>query len=630
MHRLFAVVAAFLGLGVAFASLVTTTGAAPDPAASARAPQVPQAPQADTIDLYMSQSDNGPRQRGFPANTSQVYAVLTVGGAANERFLMRQRDLSGITVKEQRVGPLSDDRTVSMAVSITDFVNAYRSGLNTQTAVVNEKMDETVEACKPENIPPVPPLVTPVPPTPVPGQPTATPPRPDPYGIWMLNTLESVEIARTATADVTRTLQAILTLPDVQALPAANDNFKAAQAGFRAADSQLATVAGFLKPNDPTVLADPTAGCNRVRAAKVAIDQSMVATAAGWAAVPADTSTWRIPPTGARYTGTTFMGCQQYNTDVYGYVGDRPQDTASKSASWSVGDAGPPALVFTGPDLADRSNLNVLDLSLPAGASAIFAKSVTVPGTNHIAKVSAYVTDRMCNPVDGATLVFSLTPAGAGTISPLEVSVQQGVPVQDATLQAGDDAVNSGLVTARVKGVDLTSASGSVTFQVVGPADRINISINPDTLNLLVPDNIRAGIGVSVRDKYGRNVADGTKVQLRIADGDPGLLAYNQDMLVDGRIKTTEVVVGKATELVTASGYGQIPPSEDPGVQNTYLHLLADAPGSVTLSAEADGKTVNTNVGGLKTIHIIRKAWAYLPLVLKGTRLDEILVPKPR
>lgn len=625
MHRLFVVFAALLGLGVALASLVPTTGAAPRSLIA----QAPRAAMVDTLDLYMSQADNGPRQRGFPANTSQVYAVLTVEGAANERFLLRQRDLSGITVKEQRVGPLTGARSISMAVSITDFVNAYRSGLNTQTAVVNEKMDETVEACLPENIPPVPASPTP-PPTPVPGQPTATPPGPDPYSLWMLSTLESVEIARTATADVTRTLQAVLTLPDVQALPEANDNFKAAQTGFRAADSQLAAVAGFLKPNDPTTAPDPTAGCNRVRAAKVAIDQSMVATAAGWAAVPADTSTWRIPPTGARYTGTTFMGCQQYNTDVYGYLGDRPQDTASKSASWSVGDAGPPTLVFTGPDLADRANLNVLDLSLPAGASAIFAKSVTVPGTNHIAKVSAYVTDRMCNPVDGATLVYSLTPAGAGTVDPLEVTVQQGVPVQDVTLQAGDDAVNDGIVTARVKGVDLASASGSVTFQVVGPADRIQIIVNPKTLNLLDPDNIRAGIGISVRDKFGRNVVDGTKVQLRIADGDPGILAYYQEILVDGRIQRTEVSLGKSAELVTGSGYAQVPQSEDPGVQNRDLHLLADAPGGVTLSAEADGKTVNTNVAGAKTIQILRKAWAYLPLVFRGVRLDEILVPKPR
>jgi hypothetical protein len=144
---------------------------------------------------------------------------------------------------------------------------------------------------------------------------------------------------------------------------------------------------------------------------------------------------------------------------------------------------------------------------------------------------------------------------------------------------------------------------------------------------------MRAGIGVQVRDGYGRNVADGTRVHLKVQDGDHGLLAYDQQMLVDGRSQRNEVIVGKAIDLVVRNGYAQLVPNEDPGIENMYLHLLGDIVGDVTLVAEADGKTVNTNDatnGNKKTIHIVRQTWIHLPMVFKGVSISQLPVPKGR
>jgi hypothetical protein len=316
---------------------------------------------------------------------------------------------------------------------------------------------------------------------------------------------------------------------------------------------------------------------------------------------------------------------------VYAYEGNRPQDTATKSAVWSVGDPGPPALVFPSPDLADRSSLGILRVALPTNSTAIYAQSVTVPGVNHAARLGAFVTDRMCNPVDGATLTYALTPAGAATVNPSTVTLVQGVPAVEAVLQAGAEAVNDGMVTGTVRGSGSETATGRTSFQIIGPADRLNIIVNPKTLNLLNPATQRAGIGVQVRDANGRNVANGTRVRVRIPDSDPGLLAHDRAMLVDGHIVRDTVVLGKAAELVTLDGYGQVPQSEDPAVQNGTLYLKPDRVGDVTISAEADGKTVTTNTPtGQKTIHIISYDEVLLPLLIHKVWSDQILPPRAR
>jgi hypothetical protein len=91
------------------------------------------------------------------------------------------------------------------------------------------------------------------------------------------------------------------------------------------------------------------------------------------------------------------------------------------------------------------------------------------------------------------------------------------------------------------------------------------------------------------------------------------------------------VQLGKAAnDLVVANGYAQLPPSEDPGVRNHYLHLLADRQGQVTLSAVADGKSGTTDVRGEKTIHIIRSDWAYLPQIIHNEWRSRIPSPPKR
>jgi hypothetical protein len=626
MHRLTAILAACALLVAISVSLGWAADAAPRSTAAPR-----QAPQVDTIDMYMSATPDGPRQRGFMSDTTTVYAVVAYGNAANERFQVRLRDLSGVLVKDQRVGPVNGTGTVPVAVKVTDFVNAYRTAINSQSSVLNEKLDEAVEACRPENVPPVPSWwpTPPPPPTPQPGGPTATPSRPDPYMLWVQATLESVEIARTATAAITRTLQSTLTLPDVDALPPARDGFTAARTDLVQADGLLKTVPALLRPVEAGQRPDPQAGCAQVESAKVAADRGLAANATAWAAIPADTSDWTFPATSARYgsNGRDFLGCVQYNTDVYGYIGDRPQDTASKSAFWTVGNPGPAALMFPDADQADRSNVGTIDVTLPAGHSAIYARSVTVAGTNHEASLSAFVTDRMCNPVDNVKLSFTLNPPNAATVSPAEVTIVQGGPQTAVKLEAGTDAVNDGSITATVPGTGQPLATGRGSFQVIGPADRLQIIVNPKTIAL----SGRAGTSVVVRDKNGRNVADGTTVRLRVADGDPGQLAYDQEVLVGGQVEKRQVVLGKAANLVTMSGYSQVPASEDPAVRNLNLYVLGDRAGKLTLSAEADGKTANTNnpATGEKTIEIVAAAArdVLLPLLLR--KFDTVNLPRP-
>ncbi len=615
MHRLNAVLIALGAIGLTLLGLGLSARAATGPVA-------PVAPRVDEIDLHMSGSDSGPVTRGFLSSTTAVYAVVTYEGAANERFLVRQRDLSGIVVKEQRVGPVTGSGTASVAIHVTDFVNAYRTTINSQAGVMDEELNAAVVACQPENIPPVPPIWPPTPapqPTVIPGQPTPTPVPTDPYSLWVQVVLENIEIARTATAGITRTLQSTLSLPNVVALPDVGVNFETAKESFVLSDGHLADAPGLLRPSEAGQRPDPIAGCDQVRSARGEADSGLAANAAGWAAVPADTTGWRFPPTSARYDGRTFIGCLQYTTDIYRYAGDQPQDTATKSAVWSVGDPGPAKLVFPGPDLADRSNLGLVDVSLPTGQLAIYARSVTVPNVNHSAMVSAYVTDEMCNPVDGVRLAFSASPTGVVTVSPAEAQVVQGVPVTDVLLEAGDVAVNDGVVLASVPGNGQAAASGRGSFQVVGPAGRLQIIVNPKTLNLMDPKQNRAGVSVLVRDEFGRNVADGTPVHVRIADGDPGQLAYDEERLVDGRRAITRVVLGTSADLVTLGGYTQIPASDDPAVRNGNLYLFGDRIGKLTLSAEADGKTQNTNtMTGEKTLEITGQLAIHLPMLYRG------------
>lgn len=614
MHRLKAVLIALAAIGLSVLGLSVSVRAA--------SPVAPDAPRVDTIDVHMSLTDGGPINRGFVSTTTTAYAVVSYEGAANERFLVRQRDLSGIIVKDQRVGPVSGSGTASVAVNVADFVNAYRTAINSQSAVMDEELNAAVEACLPENVPPVPPVWPPNPgpqPTAAPGEPTPTPIPTDPYSLWVQVVLENIEIARTATAGITRTLQSALSLPDVVELPAVGTNFQSAQASFVAADGDLAAAPSLLRPSEQGQRPNPTAGCDELRSARSGADAALSANAAGWAAVPADTTGWRFPPTSARYEGRTFIGCLQYTTDVYMYAGDRPQDTATKSAVWSVGDPGPAALIFPGPDLADRSSIGLLDISLPTNQLAIYARSVTVPNVNHAATVSAYVTDSMCNPVDGVRLGFAASPAGAVTVSPSEVQIVQGVPDVEVRLDAGDAAVNDGVVLASVPGNGTAAATGRGSYQVVGPADRLQIIVNPKTLNLMDPAQNRAGVSVLARDEYGRNVADGTVVQVRIADGDPGQLAYDEERLLDGRLVRTRVELGKSAELVTLGGYTQVPASDDPSVRNGNLYLFGDRTGKLTLAAEADGKTQNTNTNqGEKTLEITGKLAIYLPMLYRG------------
>lgn len=621
---------------------LTVLGAA-SAAAIARAAGLaaPAAQDEATFDLYMSDVPDGPARRNFPDGTSRVFAVLEHERAAGETFAIQLRDLSGILVRSQSVPPRNGSGKVSYPIAITDFVGTYTRTvsallLDTESDdAIGPMIGTVVRNCSSRPAPsnPWPPEL----PTPTPGQPTPTPPGPDPYELWLRATAGPLDGSIQVLAELTRTLQAALSLPDVEPGGAGAEvetHLVAAQAPLVMAANKLGRVGALLRPPDRTTQPDPALGCQLVDEAAAHIAEATTHAAAGLAAIPADVSAWSLVATASRFDDGRFVTCLQYFTELFAVVAGVPDDTAARSTLWTVGTPGAPALIFPGPDQTDAASLGTLRRDLPDGASAVYAKSVELPGLNHTARVGAYVTDGACRPVDGATIDFSMDPEGYGTLSATTAQVVDGSA--ETVFEAGDDVpvetrVIKGITVRGQVGSGASAATAETLFSIIGPSKLFRIIVNPRTINRL--HNQRGGITVEIKDANGRSVADGTRVTLAIAEGNPGQLAYEVRRRAGG---TPELVIaGRTIDLVTIGGRTVVPASQDPGVQNlqaVYLVPGDDGEGAVTLTATADGNGGDSDdpETGEPTIFIVSQTAIYLPMGLKNAAPQPSPADTPR
>ena len=330
------------------------------------------------------------------------------------------------------------------------------------------------------------------------------------------------------------------------------------------------------------------------------------------AAFPEDTSEWRMPPTSARYDEGQFSSCVQYSTELV-------QDSfIAATTPWTVGDAGLPALIFPAPDLVDRSSLGQLRLRLPQGAQAMFAQTVDVAGVNRQAEIGAFVTDAMCNPVDGVTMTLTVDEAVNGLVEPGVADVREGVAT--ALLTAGITPTLNSAVTGlvcvgpcvRPDGKPAPPITGRARFSVVGPPHRLAFHVNPNQINALKDE--RASISVEVKDFYNRKVADGTMIHVAIAPGDPGMLAR---LVTPVGSRQSEIQqLGKEVDLTTRNAFTNVPPGDDPGLtygSDLYLVASNDGMGPVELNANWGTVTAKPEV-----VNIVSRRLIFLPIIMKA------------
>ncbi len=593
------------------------------PASMAMADRAPAGlTSQSTVTVYMSSSEGGPRQRTFPADTTRIYAVVAYENAVQESYVVRLTDLSGIRVLSQPIGPLSGDGTASIAVSAERFLQTYRSAYvetRDQAAADNEAI---VDAC--QNRPAVPEPWPPPEPTPGP-----TPP-PDPYVVWAEFVMGKAEQIRSTTGEMTRTLQAMTTLPNIaDDLPAVATDLDGARGLLATAHGRLAATSRLLLP--VTGRPDPATACQGIQAAGQEIASAIATVDGALARLPADLSAWRFPATRARYDGSRFAGCSEYKTDLV--AGVDPGGTPALSALWTIGDPGAPALIFPAADQTDRGLVGYLSLRLPEGARHLYARQVKVPGAPHEGDLGAFVTDANCLPVtQNVVLWASPELSGGATVDPSTVVAQEGEA--SAKLLAGDDVTHmrqGGWViacagadcvplapTPRPGAVPPGQAWGSVRFEVVGTAAVTNtlLKIDPDEINRASDET--AGIALQVNDRNGRPVANGTRAQIWIDVGSPGLLAYDRRRVVGGRPvgDAERVVLGKSADVVVDGGLTRYPASSDPGFVNTgrlFLFAGDQRDGEVTLCYRVDA----VEACQPKAVTIVNRIQLYLPSVMR-------------
>lgn len=611
------------------------------------------APDATNIDLWMSDTEDGQQIHSVFSTTNHLWAVASFEDARNERYEVVLRDLSGIIVKR---GPIAANGTVtkSVPISVTDFINTYRGILDptrvdgdvcaSEACVMTRSLAEAKLNC--QSAPAAPPT-WPEPPRPTvqPGRPTPTPDPADlyrPYRLWLDSTLGHTATGRQALAEVTRTHQAFLALPDARENPQIAGRVTQAQARLVDTFNDLGRVEHELSP--PTGQPSVIAGCALVDEAAASAE----AANAAWAMVAASLTNvthWRLPPTTARWAGDRFQGCIQYQTDLVAAGGGSP----AVSVRWSVGEPSTPRLIFPGPDQVDRGSEGELGVQLPEGAEAIYAQSVTAPGANHEATIVAYVTDRSCIPVDGQQIVFSVFEpppplsagllrlqrggalAEAGTVSPMTVTIRDGLAT--TLLQAGQDAHNRPAVVGEVAtgapGPGPSGISATAPFRVIGTADPefITFLMRRDRLiNYVQGDTLN--FSIQARDEFGRDVANGSQLDVSIPQSDPAVIAYyrrpvNNPPAPQPTPTPELVVVGKEMTMSTHAGMSVLPESADPGFRHIGPVLACTGEGEVTLSAVIDGVTANTNdENGLKTINCRARYTVQLPLVFMKYDLE--------
>lgn len=599
------------------------------------------AQQEATFELTMSDAPNGPARRNFPEDTSTVYAVLHHTDAAGEAFAVELRDLSGILVKSQRIPPVNGTGQVSVKVAITDFVGTYTRTIT--SLLVESEADDALSpllgtvvrncASRPTPSNPWPPVL----PTPVPGEPTPTPPGPDPYELWLRGTAGPLDGSIQVLAELTRTIQAALSLPDMAAGrpgEGAEAELMMAQDLLVQAANNLSRVGSLIRPPDRTTQPDPDQGCQLVAESAAHVAEALPHAVAGLAAIPADLGGWSLVPTSSRFENNRFLTCLQYFTELFAVVGGVPNDTAAQSTLWTVGTPGEPALIFPSPEQTDAASLGTLQRELPDGASAVYAKSVLLPDLNHMARIGAYVTDASCRPINGRTIDFSLEPEGFGTLSVASAPVVDGLA--STTFEAGDDVpvetrVIKGITVHAQVGGGADAPKAETLFSIIGPSKLFRIIVNPKLINRLKGE--RGGITVEIKDANGRSVADGTQVTLSIDEGDPGQLAYEVRRRAGGDPEL--VIAGRSIDLITVGGRTVVPASQDPGVQTlqaVYLVPGDTGEGAVTLTATADGNGGNSDDAetGEPTIFIVSRTAIYLPMGLKNASPQPAAADTPR
>jgi hypothetical protein len=596
---------------------------------------------AQSLDLWVSETENGERTPSVISTTRTVWAVAEFEDAQNEAYLVEMRDLAGIAVVRKNLF-LSGSGRASVPIVITDFVSTYVTQLDTQAVdgqgnclspacAVVQLLEESALYC--ESAPEPPETWPPTTPTASPGQPTPTPGT-DPWRMWFDAQLSLISTVQSAAAEVTRTAQSMMTLPDVAANAVLRQALTDAQADLATAHAALDDAKALINPQSGRP--DPDGGCAR-------IDNALAAgTEAGTTlqtviAATADVSDWRLPPTGARWAGERFDGCVRLKVDLLPIVGGRPQTAPVDSAFWSVGEPGPAALVFPADDLVERDLAGALGLRPLNDANAIYADSVTVPNINHEALVSAYVTDANCIPVDGVDIGFGLSPERAGTVNPMTTTVQNGAA--QTTLRAGAEAVNNGLVTGFVPSGgpkqpgQPSGASGTTTFQVIGPTAHIDFRMSQArTINMA--RNGRLAFSAQLKDTHFRGVADGTVVQVTVPENDPAVIVYERETTSRPRpgqpAPTPEIVVaGKSIEMRTLNSMTQLEQPEDPGFVHNGPFLMCTDLGMVTVAAEADGVVeTSDDANGLKTIRCVRRYLINLPRLSKNHDMRETRTPR--
>jgi hypothetical protein len=566
-------------------------------------------PQSTDLEIYMSNSAGGPQVRSFVSDTNHVFAVVRYEQANHEAYDVRLRDLSGIEVYRDRV-VLNGSGSESREISITHFVDSYERGVGTQGDALTDLVADLEGYCQdppdaPSPWPPEPPA------NPTPGAPTPTP---SDFFRWRALMLDGIESASTTSAELMRTLRATGSLPDVMESPDIRGPLDDAVQDLMLASQKLADASRAVSPPgvgpgtptpDPPTVPDPARACALVGEASALVDDAIESADSGLDAIPEDTSDWGIPPTTARYDDSGgFASCLQYSTDLV--VPER--ETAADSVPWAVGDAGKPALVFPGPELVDASNQGQMAVS----PRELYASAVSVPDVPREARVTAFVTDGQCVPVDGVTMTFGVDPVEAGAVDPVTAPIVDGLVT--TRFVTGEAAQSSSVVTGVTCAQDCPRpVTGSGSFTIIGPPYTLQFIVNKTTINPVLGE--RAHMSVRVVDEFGRNVADGTGVTVSIAAGDPGVLA--RDVTPQSNPTPQPEVLGKSAQLMTRDGFSYVPPGDDPGlVYSPGLYLMKgnDGEGIVELNAEADNGVKATP----RVVVIKSELPVYLPLVMSA------------
>jgi hypothetical protein len=296
--------------------------------------------QGIQIVVNMVKADGQSATRSYPTGSSSAQAKVDYTGASNQKLAIRFIDFSGITVKRVETAALSGSGSQSVSVSVPDFVQAYKTEVEQASTLAAQSLVALQGRCA--NVPAVP---------------DPWPPRsPDnPYSIWLKETLTQLETARTSTASVTRTSQAMIAMAAGVDLPGLTGHLTTVRNRAAALDGVLLEMGqkfqppqpqvGPGTPTPPVVKPTPAEGCALMTAAQDHATAAAQSWAAAQALVPTDLSGWQLPRSAAQVDAQgRFMGCLQYFTDVSQVSGG--SDSASLSYPWGVGDVGEPALIF--------------------------------------------------------------------------------------------------------------------------------------------------------------------------------------------------------------------------------------------------------------------------------------------